>query len=74
VPRLLGEVRKSGDWESSWIDFFLRGVATIADEAIVTARDVFALANADRQRVLAASGASKRYLERLRAGTELEER
>jgi Fic family protein len=55
--RLLGEVRKNGDWEA-WIDFFLEGVATIADEAVSTARDVFALVNADRQRVLAASGAS----------------
>lgn len=55
--RLLGEVRKSGDWEA-WIDFFLEGVATIADEAVATARDVFALVNADRQRVLAASSAS----------------
>jgi Fic family protein len=55
--RLLGEVRKTGDWEA-WTDFFLDGVATIADEAVATARDVFALASADRQRVLAASGAS----------------
>jgi Fic family protein len=55
--RLLGEVRKSGDWEA-WTDFFLEGVATIADEAVAAARDVFALVNADRQRVLAASGAS----------------
>jgi Fic family protein len=130
--RRLSEVRRSGDWES-WTDFFLEGVATIADEAVATARDVFALVSADRQRALAASGASviavrlleqlpvhpvmtipgivkllettkptagkavqllehvgvlvetsgkrrdrtfayKRYLERLRAGTELEER
>jgi Fic family protein len=55
--RLLGEVRKTGDWEA-WTDFFLDGVATIADEAVATARDVFALVSADRQRVLAASGAS----------------
>jgi Fic family protein len=55
--RLLGEVRKSGDWEA-WTDFFLEGVATIAQEAVATARDVFALVNADRQRVLVASGAS----------------
>jgi len=33
-------------------------VATIADEAVATARDVFALVNTDRQRVLAAPGAS----------------
>jgi Fic family protein len=55
--RLLGEVRKSGDWEG-WTDFFLEGVATIADEAVATARDIFAIVSADRQRVLAASGAS----------------
>jgi Fic family protein len=55
--RLLGEVRRSGDFEA-WTDFFLEGVATIADEAVAAARDVFALVSADRQRVLAASGAS----------------
>jgi Fic family protein len=55
--RLLSEVRRHGDWEA-WTDFFLEGVATIADEAVSTARDVFALVSADRQRVLAASGAS----------------
>jgi Fic family protein len=55
--RLLGEVRQGGDWEK-WTDFFLEGVATIADEAVLAARDVFALVSADRQRVLAASGAS----------------
>jgi Fic family protein len=55
--RLLTEVREHGDWEA-WTDFFLEGVATIADEAVATARDVFALVNADRQRVLAASGTS----------------
>lgn len=55
--RLLGGVRATGDWES-WTDFFLEGVATIADEAVATARDVFALVNTDRQRVLAASTAS----------------
>jgi len=55
--RLLTEVREHGEWEA-WTDFFLEGVATIADEGVATARDLFALANADRQRVLAASGAS----------------
>ncbi len=65
--RLLGEVRKHGDWEA-WTDFFLEGVATIADEAVSTARDVFALVSADRQRLLAASGtsvAAVRLLEQL---------
>ena len=55
--QLLGEVRKSGDWEA-WTEFFLEGVATIADEGVATARDLFSLVSADRQRVLAASGAS----------------
>jgi Fic family protein len=55
--RLLGEVRRSGDWEA-WIDFFLEGVATIADEAVVAAREVFALVNEHRQRLMAAPGAS----------------
>jgi Fic family protein len=31
--RRIAEVRKSGDWEA-WTDFFLEGVATIADEAV----------------------------------------
>jgi Fic family protein len=55
--RLLDEVRKSGDWEA-WTGFFLEGMATIADEAVAAARDVFALVARDRQRLLAASGAS----------------
>jgi Fic family protein len=54
--RLLGEVRH-GNWEA-WTDFFLEGVATIADEAVATARDVFALVGRDRQRLLAAPGTS----------------
>jgi Fic family protein len=55
--RLLGEVRKSGDWET-WIAFFLEGVATIADEAVGAAREVFALVNQDRQRLVSAPNAS----------------
>jgi Fic family protein len=54
--RLLSEVR-SGNW-TPWIDFFLEGVATIAGEAVDTARDVLALVAKDRQRLLAASGTS----------------
>jgi Fic family protein len=55
--RLLGEVRGHGKWEA-WTDFFLEGVATIADEAVATAREIFALVNADRERLLAARSAS----------------
>lgn len=49
--RRLDAVRTAGDWEG-WLDFFLDGVATIADEAVAAARDLFALVNADRIRVL----------------------
>jgi Fic family protein len=55
--RLLSEVRRSGSWEA-WIDFFLDGVATIADEAVTAARDVFSLVNADRERLLVLPTAS----------------
>jgi Fic family protein len=50
--RRLNAVRTEGDWEG-WTDFFLDGVATIADEAVATARDLFAVVGADRTRVLA---------------------
>jgi Fic family protein len=55
--RLLGEVRKSGDWEG-WTKFFLEGVATIADEAVAAAQELFALITRDRQRLVVAPGAS----------------
>jgi Fic family protein len=50
--RRLDAVRTEGDWEG-WLDYFLDGVATIADEAAGTARDLFARVAADRQRLLA---------------------
>jgi Fic family protein len=49
--RLLDGVRKNGDFEA-WITFFLEGVTTIADEAVSSARELFALVAADRARVL----------------------
>ena len=49
--RRLSAVRVDGDWEG-WTDFFLDGVATIADEAVASARELFALVTADRARVL----------------------
>ncbi|TVR00227.1 MAG: Fic family protein [Deltaproteobacteria bacterium] len=49
--RRLNAVRVDGDWEA-WLDFFLDGVATIADEAVATSRDLFSLVTADRQRVI----------------------
>jgi len=55
--RRLDAVRTSGDWEG-WLDFFLDGVATIADEAVDSARDLFALVAADRGRALESGTAS----------------
>jgi Fic family protein len=55
--RLLNDVRRAGDWEA-WLGFFLEGVAEIAEEAVSTARDLFALVNLDRQRLLALRNSS----------------
>lgn len=55
--RRLDAVRGDGDWEG-WLAFFLDGVATIADEAIAAARELFVLVGEDRTRVLAAADAS----------------
>jgi Fic family protein len=55
--RLLNAVRVHGEWEG-WLDFFLDGVATIAHEAVSSARELFALVAADRTRVLAQEGMS----------------
>jgi Fic family protein len=55
--RRLSAVRSDGDWEG-WTTFFLEGVATIADEAVATALDLFAIVNRHRARVLSAPGAS----------------
>lgn len=49
--RRLSAVRTDGDWEA-WTDFFLDGVATIADEAVASARDLFNLVTRDRARLL----------------------
>ena len=55
--RLLGEVRRSGDFEA-FVDFFLDGVKQTADEATHTAQQLFALMTTDRARVLASDDAS----------------
>lgn len=49
--RRLGAVRIEGDWEG-WTDFFLDGVATVADEAVATAQALFALISEDRTGLL----------------------
>lgn len=55
--RRLDAVRIDGDWEG-WLDFFLDGVATIADEAVASARELVALVAEDRARVLASDKTS----------------
>lgn len=50
-------MRTDGEWEA-WLDFFLDGVATIADEAVASARALFALFATDRARVLASEKTS----------------
>jgi Fic family protein len=49
--RRLSAVRTDGDWEG-WLDYFLDGVAVTGEEAVKTARELFALVAADRARVL----------------------
>lgn len=63
----LGAVRTSGDWEG-WTSYFLRGVTAIADEAVDSARHLYSLVTADRERVLdqaTISVAAVRLFERL---------
>jgi Fic family protein len=50
-------VRTDGDWEG-WLDFFLDGVATIGEEAVTTARELFSTVTHDRARVLEATASS----------------
>ena len=52
--RRLAAVRTEGDWEG-WTRYFLEAVSTIAKEATTLAKDLFALINRDRNRVLANS-------------------
>jgi Fic family protein len=55
--RALNHVRTEGDWEG-WTSFFLEGVATMAEEAVQSARELFALVARDRTRVLGGAKAS----------------
>jgi hypothetical protein len=50
--RRLNLVRTEGDWEG-WTEYFLDGLATIADEAVASARDLFTLVGTNRASVLA---------------------
>jgi len=44
----LQRVRSEGDWEG-WIDFFMRGVISTADEAVALTRRILALFDRDRR-------------------------
>lgn len=49
--RRLTAVREDGDWEG-WLAFFLEGVASVADEAVATARELHAIVGRHRERLL----------------------
>ena len=55
--RLLNAVRTDGDFES-WLKYFFEGIAVIADEAVTTTQELFALISADRTKVLAGRSSS----------------
>ncbi|MGH8209256.1 MAG: Fic family protein [Steroidobacteraceae bacterium] len=55
--RRLSAVRTDGDWEG-WLDFFLDGVATVGEETLTAARELFVTVTTDRERVLSESAAS----------------
>lgn len=55
--RQLGNVRLDGSWEN-WTQYFLEGVCQIADEAVLLAKNLFALVNQDRGKVLQAKDAT----------------
>lgn len=50
--RLLDATRFEGDWEA-WLSFFLEGVETTAQNAVITARRLVDLFQADSERILA---------------------
>jgi Fic family protein len=55
--RTLNLVRLEGNWEG-WIDFFLDGMATVSNEAVASAQELFRLINTDRSRLVASETAS----------------
>lgn len=55
--RRLDAVRTDGDYEG-WLEYFLEGVEVIADEAVTSTRNLFAMISADRAKVLSAQSVS----------------
>ncbi|MCK6514343.1 Fic family protein [Myxococcota bacterium] len=49
--RRLSAVRSDGDWEG-WLEFFLEGVAEVAEETVATARALHAVVEQGRKRLL----------------------
>ena len=54
----LQKVRVDGDWEQ-WIEFFLRGVASVAESGVVTMRKLLTLVEEDRRTIEDALGTRK---------------
>lgn len=55
--RRLAAVRLEGDWEG-WTSYYLEAVSTVATETVSTVRDLFALTNRDRKKVLRTPGST----------------
>jgi hypothetical protein len=55
--RRLSAAREEGDWEG-WLAFFLEGIATVADEAVATARRLHVIVGNSRDRLLARDDAT----------------
>ncbi len=55
--RRLGAVRTDGDWEG-WLEYFLEGVAVVAEEAVTTARRLHAIVAQSRARLVARDDAT----------------
>lgn len=55
--RRLSAVREEGEWEG-WLAFFLEGIATVADEAVATARRLHVIVGEKRDRLLARDDAT----------------
>jgi Fic family protein len=47
---LLGNIRRTGDWEA-WLDFFAEAVIVTATQAVETARQLLDLSNQDRDKI-----------------------
>ncbi len=54
----LQRVRTDGDWEQ-WLEFFLKGVASVSESGVKTMQRLLVLVEDDRRRITAALGARK---------------